>query len=66
MAHEHLAVDIHSHGCMGAFFSATDDDDDRGELKLSIVIGNLDADEASMRMRLCALGQFLMFDREPV
>jgi PRTRC genetic system protein A len=54
--HEHLAVDIHSHGRLPAFFSATDDADDAGAVKLSIVIGELNADECSYGQRLCVLG----------
>jgi PRTRC genetic system protein A len=60
--HEHFAIDIHSHGATAAFFSPTDDEDDRGAVKLAIVLGNLDADAPSMKMRLCALGLFIEFD----
>jgi len=35
-------VDIHSHGRYEAFFSDTDDRDDKGSLKLAVVIGNID------------------------
>ena len=59
--HEHLAVDIHSHGELGAFFSATDDEDDRGEVKLSIVVGKVAGDAPQVAMRLCALGLFITF-----
>lgn len=58
---EHLAIDIHSHGALGAGFSPTDDHDDHGAVKLAIVVGNLDRDDPSIRMRLCALGLFLNF-----
>lgn len=57
--HEHLAVDLHSHGRSAAGFSATDDADDRGEVKLAIVVGELHAREPSLAARVCALGLFL-------
>lgn len=60
--HEHLAVDIHSHGQLGAFFSGTDDEDDAGAVKLAVVVGELHTDEPSIRMRLCALSLFLEFE----
>ena len=56
--HEHLAVDLHSHGTLAAFFSSTDDDDDRGEVKLAVVVGTLDQ-EPTFAVRLCALGLFV-------
>ena len=56
--HEHLAVDLHSHGALAAFFSATDDDDDRGEVKIAVVVGTLDQ-EPTFATRLCALGLFV-------
>jgi PRTRC genetic system protein A len=58
-SHEHLAVDIHSHGRIGAFFSSTDDADDRGAVKLSIVVGAVHETEPEIEMRLCALGLFV-------
>lgn len=64
-AHEHFAVDIHSHGEIAAFFSSTDDDDDRGEVKLSIVVGDLGDEQPTLKMRLCALGLFLDFEQVP-
>lgn len=36
-----IIVDIHSHGGMGAFFSGTDDGDDRGSVRYSGVIGKV-------------------------
>jgi PRTRC genetic system protein A len=56
--HEHLAIDLHSHGTMDAFFSATDDADDAGEVKLSAVVGTLDK-EPTFASRLCVLGLFI-------
>lgn len=48
---EHLVVDIHSHGRHLPFFSSTDDQDDKGSVKISVVFGCLDA-EPSWVMRL--------------
>lgn len=56
--HEHLAIDLHSHGTLRAGFSLTDDEDDRGEVKLSVVAGTLDA-TPTWCTRLCLLGLFL-------
>lgn len=56
--HEHLAVDLHSHGALEAFFSATDDEDDEGEVKISVVAGTLDR-APTFASRLCLLGQFI-------
>lgn len=57
-AHLSLVIDIHSHGASPAFFSATDDQDDRGEVKFACVVGNLGEEGSlpSIAMRLCALG----------
>lgn len=57
--HEHLAVDLHSHGALPAGFSSVDDADDAGEVKLAVVIGELGAREPSLATRMCALGLFL-------
>jgi PRTRC genetic system protein A len=35
----YLAVDVHSHGAMKPFFSSTDDFDDSGGVRLSVVLG---------------------------
>lgn len=53
---EHLVVDLHSHGCHSAFFSAEDDRDDAGAMKVCLVIGNLDQVHPSSHMRLCMAG----------
>jgi PRTRC genetic system protein A len=63
-AREHLAVDIHSHGTLAAYFSRTDDEDDAGEVKLSVVIGNLDAPKVTTTLRLCAHGLFVPLENE--
>jgi len=35
-----LAIDVHSHGAMKPFFSSTDDRDDSGGVRLSVVLGS--------------------------
>ena len=39
---EHMVMDLHSHGLDHAFFSRTDNKDDRGDVKIAGVIGNMD------------------------
>lgn len=56
--HEHLAIDLHSHGRGAAGFSPTDDEDDRGEVKLAVVVGNL-GETPTWCTRLCLLGLFM-------
>ena len=56
---ESLAIDLHSHGRLDAFFSATDDEDDRGAVKISAVFGNLDTDKPTVAFRLCVLGLYI-------
>lgn len=63
---EWLAVDMHSHGGLPAFFSATDNDDDRGAHKLAIVVGNLGSAEISVAMRLCLGGLFIDLPTIPI
>lgn len=53
---EHLVVDMHSHGRAPAFFSFTDESDDRGTLQLSCVVGNVDRDEPSQETAIRCLG----------
>lgn len=53
---EHIVVDVHSHGLHAAFFSAEDDADDAGAMKVSLVLGNLDRDRPTSKMRLCMAG----------
>ena len=50
-------VDIHSHGRMRAFFSATDDADDQGFV-VSVVVGLLDTLFPEIVARLCVYGYF--------
>lgn len=56
---QHVVVDIHSHGNFGAFFSRTDNEDDRGDLKIAIVVGNVDQPNPTVKARLCTLGHYL-------
>lgn len=51
---ECLAIDIHSHAALPAFFSPTDDADDIGEVKLCMVVGSLDK-EITVATRLCVM-----------
>ncbi|MFC5550755.1 PRTRC system protein A [Massilia aerilata] len=56
---ESVAIDLHSHGHLNAFFSETDDADDRGAVKVSGVYGNLDTDKPTVAFRLCVLGLYI-------
>jgi PRTRC genetic system protein A len=50
-------VDVHSHGILPAFFSGTDERDDRtDDAKLAFVVGNLDKTEVSVTMRFVGFG----------
>jgi PRTRC genetic system protein A len=44
-----LAIDVHSHGAMKPFFSSTDDFDDSGGVKLSVVLGRYSREEGVHR-----------------
>lgn len=55
---ESLVVDLHSHGDWPAIFSTEDDADDRGELKISVVVGHCGRAECDLAMRLCLHGHF--------
>jgi len=58
--HESLAIDVHSHGDGAAHFSAQDDADDAGEVKISGVLGGIGAGGTpSVAFRLCVLGMFV-------
>ena len=56
---EHMVMDLHSHGLTEAFFSRTDNKDDRGATKIAGVIGNIDKPEVTASFRLCANGMFV-------
>lgn len=53
-----LAVDLHSHGRGPAFWSATDDEDDRG-VRVCGVFGDVDRPRPSARFRLVLNGHFV-------
>ncbi|WP_168788845.1 PRTRC system protein A [Paraburkholderia aromaticivorans] len=55
---EHLVVDCHSHGAYEAFFSPTDDKDDRFDVKFALVLGDCGTERVSTALRLCAKGIF--------
>lgn len=56
---EHLVLDMHSHGGHPAFFSRTDDADDKGETKFAMVLGRAsDTGAPELLVRLCAMGLF--------
>lgn len=57
--HESVALDLHSHGHLPAFFSDTDNQDDAGSVKIAGVIGDLDKPTPSAAFRLCVLGLYL-------
>lgn len=50
-------MDIHSHGTMGAFFSSTDDRDEKG-LRLYMVVGKLHTLFPEVKLRLGVYGYF--------
>jgi PRTRC genetic system protein A len=52
-------IDLHTHGTASAFFSLTDDQDDAHDVKIAIVIGNLDQPVPTIAARLCCLGVFI-------
>jgi PRTRC genetic system protein A len=55
---EALAVDLHTHGCLGAFWSPADNRDDLG-IRVCGVFGNLDRERVSARFRLALNGLYL-------
>lgn len=64
---EHLILDMHSHGRSSAFFSSTDDKDDKGEVKMAMVFGHdSDTGEIEMRLRLCILGMYMPINLDDV
>lgn len=54
---EYMVLDLHSHGTFIAFFSNEDDLDDKGSMKFSGVIGNLNTGNMTSVLRLNMLGQ---------
>ncbi len=62
----YVICDIHSHGMMPAFFSATDDADDAHSTKIAIVIGRVGHEKGpTHEVRLCAGGMFIPLPRLP-
>lgn len=62
---EVLVMDCHSHGRHPAYFSSTDNDDDRHDVKFALVIGNCERPNPSIAARLCAKGIFEEMERAP-
>jgi PRTRC genetic system protein A len=62
---EVLVMDCHSHGRHPAYFSSTDNDDDRHDVKFALVIGNCDRTTPSIAVRVCAKGIFEETERAP-
>lgn len=58
---EHLVLDCHSHAHHPAFFSSTDDADDKWEVKLSLVVGECHQPHPTIAVRLCLKGRFESF-----
>jgi len=58
-------MDIHSHGRMAAFFSITDDRDERG-LRLYMVVGRLDTLLPEVELRLGVYGYFVPLSIEDI
>lgn len=53
-----LVMDIHSHGMYRAFFSAQDDADEKG-VRLYMVVGNLNSEKQTYKLRAGLAGSFL-------
>lgn len=58
-------IDFHSHGTGPAGFSAIDDEDDAGEVKIAVVVGNVDQPIPSLAARLCCLGLVIPLAADP-
>ena len=59
LAGEHVVMDIHSHAEAPAFFSSLDNADDRGDVKVAIVVGKVDSSNPQIKARLCTMGHYL-------
>ncbi len=62
---EVLIIDCHSHGRHPAYFSGTDNEDDKHDIKFSLVVGNCASHVPSFAFRLCAKGIFEEVERVP-
>ena len=51
-------IDIHSHGACGAFFSQTDNADDRGSFKIAATFGKVHEETPQLVLRLVAMEKF--------
>lgn len=56
---ESLVVDIHSHGLLPAGFSAEDDRDDRGAMKIAAVLGEVHTGAPRLQARLVLPDRFV-------
>lgn len=63
-ADETLAVDLHTHGTLPPFWSATDDRDDKS-IKVAGVFGHLDRDKPLAKFRLVLNGMFVPLEHHP-
>jgi PRTRC genetic system protein A len=54
----HVIVDCHSHSHHAAYFSHTDDKDDKHAVKFAFVVGHCNTDNPSTAARLCVRGKF--------
>lgn len=64
-----IIADIHSHGAAPAFWSQTDDADDRNHTRICAVFGSLDASDPasySAKARICANGIALDIPELPI
>lgn len=55
---EVIVVDMHSHGDAAAYFSPRDDEDDRGGIKLSVVLGRVYS-QPEVKARLVCINAFI-------
>lgn len=59
---ESIVADIHSHHLMPPYFSATDDIDDAGGVKISLVLGDFDGRRFAIEWRYAVEGFFFYSD----
>ncbi len=48
-----LFLDLHSHGILHSYFSSTDDRDDQNDLKVAVVVGDLQQSNPTFHIRTC-------------
>lgn len=61
-ANQHVIADIHSHGTTKAYFSPGDNKDDATDLKIAVVIGNVNSMSVSIDARVCVRGVYQKMD----